>query len=141
VRKVCGDCGRGFDAKRDTAKFCSDLCRVRAGRKRKSAPAAVPDGSAKQRDWQPGPVEAAVRADLGALLTAHPFGESIAAASVRIAQLLDYGGSLTGMAQANRALLDNVTELTKLAVDDGDDLGDALSVAELPPAVRDTEDA
>lgn len=134
MRKCCEDCGEVFDAKRGTAKFCSDLCRVRAQRKGKSRPR--PDEAG-----QPGLVESRVRADLAALLTAHPMGESLSAMSVTLARVLDNGQGLMGVAAINRELRENLAELTRLAVDDGDDLGDALSVPAVPAAVRDAPES
>jgi hypothetical protein len=40
--RICGGCGKGFEAKKVTAQYCSSACRVRAHR-RGSAMAAVSD--------------------------------------------------------------------------------------------------
>jgi hypothetical protein len=81
-----------------------------------------------------GPVERKVRADLRALITAHPMGEALAAMSLNLAQALDAGAGLA-TAAVNRELRANLLELSRLAVDDNDDLDDELSTP-----VRDPED-
>lgn len=40
VEKVCESCGRVFEARRSTARFCSVNCRVRANRAASSHPIA-----------------------------------------------------------------------------------------------------
>jgi hypothetical protein len=134
MRKTCADCEKPFEAKRATAKFCSDLCRVRAQRKGKSRAAPGPESG-------PGLVESSVRADIAALMTAHPMGEALTAMSLALARALDQGRGLMGIAAINRELRENLTELSRLAVDDGDDLADDLSEPELPAAVRDSEES
>jgi hypothetical protein len=131
VEKACADCGRGFTAKRAAARFCSDLCRKRAQR-RKSPP---PAGRAPAGPGVPGPVEQKVRADIAALVTAHPMGEALAEMSYALARLLD--GGADGAAAVNRELRANLAELSRLAEDDDDDLADELSVPDLPPGLRD----
>jgi uncharacterized phage infection (PIP) family protein YhgE len=80
-----------------------------------------------------------VRADIAALVTAHPMGEALAEMSYALARLLDAGAD--GAAALNRELRGNLTELSRLAVDDADDLADELSAPELPSAVRDAEES
>lgn len=133
MEKACADCGRGFTAKRQAAKFCSDLCRKRAQRRKSPAPAAGPPAPADS----PGPVERQVRADVGAMITVHPAGESLAEMSYALARRIDAGAD--GMPALNRELRANLAELSRLAVDDADDLADELSVPELPSGVRDPE--
>jgi hypothetical protein len=68
-----------------------------------------------------GPVERKVRADIAALVTAHPMGEALT--------------------EMNRELRANLAELSRMAVGDGDDLADELSApGELPAPVRDEEE-
>lgn len=132
--KSCAACGRRFEAKRLSAKYCSDLCRKRAQRGKAARPG---DGSplvtAEAR-----PVERQVRADIAALVTAHPMGESLAEMSYALARTLDAGTDAA--AAVNRELRANLVELSRLAVDDSDDLADELSVPELSPQVRDSEE-
>ena len=78
-----------------------------------------------------GPVERQVKRDIGALVTEHPMGEALAAMSLNLAQTLDAGAGLA-TAAVNRELRANLLELSRLAVDDNDDLD-----AELSAAVRD----
>jgi hypothetical protein len=78
-----------------------------------------------------GPVERQVKKDISALITAHPMGEALAAMSLNLARTLDDGAGLA-TAAVNRELRANLLELSRLAVDDNDDLD-----AELSAAVRD----
>ncbi len=78
-----------------------------------------------------GPVERQVKRDIGALVTGHPMGEALAAMSLNLARTLDDGAGLA-TAAVNRELRANLLELSRLAVDDNDDLD-----AELSAAVRD----
>lgn len=73
-----------------------------------------------------GPVERRVRADIAALVTAHPMGEALAEMSYALARTLDEGAGLA-TAAVNRELRNNLIELSRLAVDDGDTLADELS--------------
>lgn len=134
MEKPCGDCGKPFDAKRAAARFCSDLCRKRAQRRRRGSTTA-PKPRARR-----GPVERKVRADIAALVTLHPMGEALTEMSLALARALDRGESLMGIAAINRELRENLAELSRLAVDDSDDLADELSSPELPAAVRDAEE-
>lgn len=46
---ACAECGNAFEAKRDTARFCSTTCRVRAHRKKgPKIPKAVKDAVAER---------------------------------------------------------------------------------------------
>lgn len=73
-----------------------------------------------------GPVERQVKRDIAALVTAHPMGEALAAMSLNLARTLDDGAGLA-TAAVNRELRANLLELSRLAVDDTDDLDDELS--------------
>jgi hypothetical protein len=81
-----------------------------------------------------GPVERQVKRDIAALVTAHPMGEALAAMSLNLARTLDDGAGLA-TAAVNRELRANLLELSRLAVDDNDDLSDELSAP-----VRDAEE-
>jgi hypothetical protein len=87
-----------------------------------------------------GPVERKVRADIDALITAHPAGEALTEMSRALAWAIDHiretGKCLMVLPATNRELRDNLTELARLAVDDTDDLADELSAP-----VRDTEES
>jgi hypothetical protein len=82
-----------------------------------------------------GPVERQVKRDIAALITAHPMGEALAAMSLNLARTLDDGAGLA-TAAVNRELRANLLELSRLAVDDNDDLSDELSAP-----VRDTPES
>jgi hypothetical protein len=80
-----------------------------------------------------GPVEAKVRSDVGALISTHPMGESLAEMAFTLARTLDEGAGLA-VAAVNRELRANLIELARLGVDGDDDLEDQLSTP-----VRDEE--
>jgi hypothetical protein len=71
-------------------------------------------------------VESKVREDVGALITEHPMGESLAEMSFNLARTLDNGAGLA-VAAVNRELRANLVELARLGVGDDDDLDAALS--------------
>ena len=73
-----------------------------------------------------GPVEAKVRADIGALISSHPMGEALAEMAFTLARTLDEGAGLA-IAAVNRELRANLVELARLGVADDDDLDAALS--------------
>jgi hypothetical protein len=123
MEKACADCGQRFQTKRPTARFCSDLCRKRAQRRKPGQPAQAAQVPAA---GGPGPVECQVRADIAALVTAHPMGEALAEMSFALARTLDAGAGLA-VAAVNRELRANLVELSRLAVDDADELADELS--------------
>jgi len=88
-----------------------------------------------------GPIEAQVRADLNALITAHPMGESLAEMSFNLARTLDRGAGLA-VAAVNRELRANLVELAGMGVDD-DDFDAELSTPTdgVPAPVRDEEES
>lgn len=86
-----------------------------------------------------GPVETKVRADLEALVTAHPMGESLAEMSINLARTLDDGAGLA-VAAVNRELRANLVELARMGVSD-DDLDDRLSTPDVSPEVRNPEES
>jgi hypothetical protein len=74
-----------------------------------------------------GAVERKVRADIGALVTAHPMGESLAEMAFSLARTLDEGAGLA-VAAVNRELRANLVELARMEVgSDDDEFGDSLS--------------
>lgn len=76
MKKNCTTCGNLFEAKRSTAKYCSDRCRVQAQRRAGSDKsdgkviafglAAVPPTS-REEGRGPGPLESAALAELEAV--------------------------------------------------------------------------
>ena len=80
-----------------------------------------------------GPVERKVKADLAALLTAHPMGEALSQMALTLAVAMDRiqetGKGLMVLPAVNRELRDNLAELSRLAVNDDDPLADELSTA------------
>ena len=85
-----------------------------------------------------GPVERQVRADVTALVTAHPMGEALAEMSFALARKLD-GDAGMATAAVNKELRANLLELASMAEGDDDDLDASLSTPMLPE-VRDPEE-
>jgi endogenous inhibitor of DNA gyrase (YacG/DUF329 family) len=95
MKKNCSTCGDYFDAKRSTAKYCSDRCRVQAQRKGAGG-TVVAFGVAQSPPAEPraareaGPLETAARAELEAVGRA----ETLAGAQVlALARRLDAAGA------------------------------------------------
>lgn len=86
-----------------------------------------------------GPVERQVRADVAALMTAHPMGESLAEMAFNLAGTLD-SGDVKDLAVAgiSRELRETLCELAKLSEAGDDGLSAALSV---PTSFRDTSES
>lgn len=80
-----------------------------------------------------GRVERKVRADIAALITAHPMGESLTQMALSLAAAMDRieegGKGLMVLPALNRELRDNLAELSRLAVNDDDPFADELSTA------------
>jgi len=64
-----------------------------------------------------GPVEAKVRADLAALVTTHPMGESLTALAIHLAAKVD-GPSFEPTAPIAKELRATLAELARLGVED-----------------------
>lgn len=87
-----------------------------------------------------GPIETKVRADIEALMTEHPMGESLAEMAFKLAAVLD--GQVQHMATAgiNRELRETLNDLASLGVNDDDDLEAELSRPGMSAEVRNPED-
>jgi len=88
-----------------------------------------------------GDVEANVRADLAAIITGHPFGETLGAVARRLAREMDAtkpgGDRVTSpISSTARELRMTVSELAKMGTGDDDDFESALS-RPTPPPLRD----
>ena len=81
-----------------------------------------------------GPIEAKVRADVDALVTEHPMGESLAEMAFGLARTLDSGVKELALAGVNKELRETLVELAAMKAGDDDDLAAALSV---PTSLRD----
>lgn len=128
---ACAVCGVRFDAKSPRARYCSDRCRKR--RSRDPEPVSS-EPSPESVQVGPGPVEAKTRADVAALVTAHPMGEALAEAAFAMARIVDSYPSLA--TNANRELRMNLLALAGMGVDGDADLDAALSTPVVPPEVR-----
>lgn len=98
---TCGSCGRGFEAKRATAKFCSERCKKRAQRQgsRPSRDAkAVPAANEAVAPPREGPLLAAAISELSATGRMRTAG---GVAALALANRIDQAGPLeTGSAYA-----------------------------------------
>ena len=83
----------------------------------------------------PGPIERQVRADLEALVTEHPLGESLTEMSLNLARTLDNGAGLA-VAAVNRELRANLEALAGMGVAGDSDLDGFLSTPVVPTEVR-----
>ncbi len=82
-----------------------------------------------------GPVEARVRADIGALVTSHPMGEALSEMAFTLARRLETCEPKEAAA-INRELRANLLELASMAVADDDDFESEMSTP-----FRDPEDS
>ncbi len=80
-----------------------------------------------------GPVERAVRADVGALLTAHPMGEALSALAFTLARTLDDGAGMSAAA-VSRELRATLEDLRRLGVSDDDGFESELSAPVRDPS-------
>ena len=129
MNQTCGSCGQGFDAKRPTAKYCSDRCRKRAQRRSdaappaaavRPAPAATPTVSAEV-----GSLAAAAGAeleDVGRLQSAA--GQAVLALARRIdtASAADTGSALAALVKEFRSALAAAVAGAEQAADPVDEL-------------------
>lgn len=81
-----------------------------------------------------GPVETKVRADVAALMTAHPMGEGLAELAYTLAHTMDAGAGLA-VAAVSRELRACLNDLAGMVVDADDNLSARLSAP-----VRDAPD-
>lgn len=115
MKKNCEVCGKPFDAKRRTAKYCSNEHRVQAQRGAATGTATVvalgvvpapPDEPRRERE--PGPLEAAARAELEAVGRAETLaGGLVLALARRIDQAgpEDTGSGIAALSKELRASL------------------------------------
>lgn len=135
---VCSHCGRAFEAKRSTAKYCSATCRQRARRDRKAAEESV------EADADAGRVEhqlvRSVRQDLEAADAVDTFNGQLALQLARRLANPDESGISalskelrTVMAAALAALAGKSPEPEPdgddTAADEGDDVPDEVTAA------------
>lgn len=120
VERVCPQCGKFFEGKRSTAKFCSPSCRVYSS---KGKPPVSPVPRVLPADFSDdGPVTAAARLELTA---ARVEGSMLGAATLAVARLLDSGESGGAAAQLASRLIDLRREALKdatVAADPVDEL-------------------
>jgi len=151
IDRECEDCGRRFVAKSVRAKFCSDLCRVRASRRAgkvgKAKAAAAPKAprtkgaraaeleaaAAAQPEKPPAPTYDALADQVTQSLTAMKAYNTIAGkAALRVAQQIDRGGDsgsavATLSTQLMRLVEQAKVEAAPLNRDDADDVLDAVN--------------
>lgn len=126
MQKRCAACPNVFEAKRKTAKYCSDRCRMRAHRRPAEREQTTPVASPPpvQREDDPESLTAAARAELaeaGRDRTAA--GQVVLALARRIdANSAETGSSLAALAREFRAALAGALEGAGAAVDPVDEL-------------------
>jgi hypothetical protein len=91
VRKVCAVCSEPFEAKRNTAKYCSKRCNVRAARQPKPERHAAPLTADP-----PPPVPSLLAATLAELERAGSRDSAAGAAALALAARVDAGGGENG---------------------------------------------
>ena len=109
MRKVCAECGTGFDTIRpQQAKFCSSRCRTRAHRR-------VPGPVAPPGDMPPGPSRGVETATLAALNEAGKAGSPLGEAVLVLARRIDGSSSELGTSLASlvREFRASLTEVVK----------------------------
>lgn len=118
----CWGCGEGFvSAVPERARWCSARCRKRAQRGRVAV--VVPAGGEWARagagevpaEWV-GPVERAVRGDVGRLVSTSMMFGSLAAAAVGLARRIDRGGGSAEWVGVCRELRHTLAEVVREAV-------------------------
>jgi hypothetical protein len=92
VRKQCAVCPAEFEAKRNTAKYCSKRCSVRASRQRGGVTTAIPAPASD------GGLEAATLAELG---LARREGTAGGLAALALARRIDASDGETGAGLAS----------------------------------------
>lgn len=105
---TCEECGTSYTARRPSSRFCGDTCRKRANR-RQGPPVEVPAAPG----GVPGPVGAAVRAELAAAGTD---ATALGVTAVVLADRVDAGGeSGTAVASVVRELRAVLADLERNA--------------------------
>jgi hypothetical protein len=133
VVRDCDECGKAYEAKRKTSKFCSTQCRVKANRR----PSKVGKAKAKADAAAPAkplaPTYDALAEQVTQTLTTMKAYDTIAGkAALRVAQQIDRGGD-TGSAVATLStqlmrLVDQAkAEAAPLNRDKADDVIDAVN--------------
>lgn len=121
VKKSCDTCGGSFEAKRSTAKYCSNPCRVQAQRAQPVAPVVPlpePDEAAD------GPLGSVARAELAAVdREATAAGQLVLALARRIDSAEgESGASLAALVKEFRASLAAAVAGAQQAADPIDEL-------------------
>ncbi|MFJ4735277.1 hypothetical protein ACIP6V_23890 [Streptomyces sp. NPDC088770] len=126
MKKRCEACGESFEAKRKTARFCSDRCRMRAHRRPAEGeqPAPVTSQPPVQREDGSESLAAAARGELAAVgRDRTAAGQAVLVLARRIdANSAETGSSLAAMVREFRAALAGALEGAGEAVDPVDEL-------------------
>lgn len=124
MSKQCGSCGAPFEAKRPTAKYCSNRCRQRAFKR--TAGGGEPEETAEQPASvsEPGRTEAATAIELeraGRLDTA--IGQAVIVLARRIdVSSFETGAGLAALAREHRTALAEALRDSEGAADPVDEL-------------------
>ncbi|MFJ2719378.1 hypothetical protein [Streptomyces sp. NPDC087437] len=126
MQKRCEACGESFEAKRKSARFCSDRCRMRAHRRPTEREQTTPVTSQPpvQREDDPESLTAAARSELAAVGRERTAaGQAVLALARRIdANSSETGSSLAALVREFRAALAGALEGAGAAVDPVDEL-------------------
>lgn len=122
MRKACDTCGDNFEAKRRTAKYCSDRCRVQA--QRNSVPVAPVKPLVRPTSPDEGELTAVARAELRAAdREQSAAGQLVLALARRIDDAgSESGASLAALVKEFRASLAAATAGAEQAADPVDEL-------------------
>lgn len=118
IQRACDHCGKSYEAKRTTSRFCCSGCRRTAGKRRAGQVVDLPSGSA-----------GVVGATETQLQTMGMIGSPLAASALVLAQRIDRaaespesGSSLASMVKELRMTLVEVAKDRKIEADPIDEL-------------------
>ena len=115
MKRACDVCGREYEAKRSTSRFCGSSCRAR-NTKNPATPVAVVKG-------EPDPLVTATAAELdaaGQLETVR--GRQALALAAQMTSGSDTGSSVAALSKEFRAVMDEIRSLVPAKADPMDQL-------------------
>ena len=118
MERPCDDCGRMYEAKRASSRFCGDTCKKRAQRRPAGAPAPI----AEAPEPTSGLVEVTRRTleDAGRLDTV--LGQQALALAQRLASPRETGASVATMSRELRAVMAEALRGVAVAADGVDEM-------------------
>lgn len=123
MTRSCESCGKPFEAKRSTAKYCRSGCRVRATRKRASEPAEVVELGPSEPAVDESPLVKAVRLELEAAgRLESSLGQQALELARHMASPFDTGSARASVSRELRAVMDAALADAPKAADALDEL-------------------